>query len=242
MWKERTTNSSKNTRPTIASNKARNQSLNLTLPGRVSAALHSGWSRKPIVRQITAAALVILAAALAIRGNPQSHTATVLIASRDLRPGEILKASDVQTTQRTASTIPKATLTSVDQLDGRTIASPIRAGEILTDVRIIGPRLASAAISAPEARIVPIHLSDPALTDLVHEGDIVDVLAVSQDETAASNAPPLVLATKATVILVSPKTTIRAGGERVVMLALPLEQANIVATTALIHAITVTFH
>ena len=54
---------------------------------------------------------------------------------------------------------------SVDTVVGSTLAGPARRGEVLTDVRLLGPRLAESA-AGPNARIVPLHLADSALLDL----------------------------------------------------------------------------
>jgi len=77
---------------------------------------------------------------------------------------------------------------------GSTLAGPARRGEVLTDVRLLGPRLAQSA-AGPDARIVPLHLADSALLDLTRPGDVVDVLAASDDDT-----DPRVVATDAIVV------------------------------------------
>ena len=124
---------------------------------------------------------------------------------------------------------------------GTTLAGPARRGETLTDVRLLGPRLAESA-AGPDARIVPLHLDDTALLDLVRPGDVVDVLAA---ETAAPGAEvrPQVVATDAVVVLVSGKPTgAGSGGDRVVLVALPAHSANEVAGAALVQTVTLTFH
>ena len=54
----------------------------------------------------------------------------------------------------------------------------------------------------PDARIVPLHLADTALLDLIRPGDVVDVLAAVRPPT---DADPQVVATDAVVVLVSEK-------------------------------------
>jgi hypothetical protein len=107
---------------------------------------------------------------------------------------------------------------------------------VLTDVRLLGPRLAQSA-AGPDARIVPLHLADTALLDLVRAGDVVDVLA------AADDVDPRVVASDAIVVLVSEKPKgPGAGSDRVVLVALPAHAANDVAGATLMQAVTLTFH
>ena len=114
---------------------------------------------------------------------------------------------------------------------------------MLTDVRLLGSRLAEST-AGPGARIVPLHLADSALIDLVRVGDVVDILAapIAGPPTAT---PPVsrVVATDAIVVLVSakPKTS-TADNDRVVLVALPAHVANTVAGSALGQAVTLTLH
>ena len=123
---------------------------------------------------------------------------------------------------------------------GSTLAGPARRGEVLTDVRLLGPRLAQSA-AGPDARIVPLHLADTALLDLVRPGDVVDVLAAAAD--GRRGADPRVVATDAVVVLVSEKQKgPGSGGERVLLVALPAHAANDVAGATLMQTVTLTFH
>ena len=130
---------------------------------------------------------------------------------------------------------------------GSTLAGPTRRGEVLTDVRLLGSRLADAAVASkagPGARIVPLRLADSALIDLVRVGDVVDVLAAPA--TGSPETPetaPKVVATDAVVVLVSAKPKVQAAdGDRVVLVALPARVANTVAGSALGQAVTLTLH
>ncbi len=75
---------------------------------------------------------------------------------------------------------------------GATLAGPARRGEILTDARVLGSRLAGLS-AGPDARVVPLHLADAAVLDLIRPGDVVDVLGAPAADTAAS---PRVLASR----------------------------------------------
>jgi hypothetical protein len=114
---------------------------------------------------------------------------------------------------------------------------------VLTDVRLLGSRLAEST-AGPGARIVPLHLADSALIDLVRVGDVVDVLAApAADAPATGPAASRVVATDAVVVLVSAKQKVQAAdSDRVVLVALPARVANTVAGSALGQTVTLTLH
>ena len=72
-------------------------------------------------------------------------------------------------------------------------------------------------------------------------GDVVDVLAVSESLGDAGEQRTRVVATNAVVVLVSAASKDR-GRDGVVLIALPVHEANEVAGASLSQAITLTFH
>jgi Flp pilus assembly protein CpaB len=213
------------------------ESLNPSPLSRLVHGVRPDWTRTIAARRVAAGALVVLAAVAALRSDPEGDQTDVVVAARDLSPGAELSASDVRLERRTAATIPDGSQSSIDSVVESTLAGPARRGEVLTDVRVLGPRLAQSA-AGPDARIVPLHLADSALLDLTRPGDVVDVLAASDDET-----DPRVVATDAVVVLVSEKQKgPGAGGDRVVLVALPARAANDVAGATLMQTVTLTFH
>jgi Flp pilus assembly protein CpaB len=213
------------------------ESLN---PSVVSRLLHDwrpDWTRTVAARRLAAAALVVLAAVAAVRSDPHGDQTDIVVAARDLSPGIELTATDVRLEKRSTATLPDGSRVAVDDVVGETLAGPARRGEVLTDVRLLGPRLAQSA-AGPDARIVPLHLADTALLDVVRPGDVVDVLAAADDDV-----DPRVVATDAIVVLVSEKPKgAGAASDRVVLVALPALAANDVAGATLMQAVTLTFH
>ena len=208
---------------------------------RLTDLLRPDWSRTVAARRTLAGALVVLAAVAAWRDDPRADHADVVVTTRDLTPGTELTADDIRLETRTASTIPDGSRTNVDSVVGATLAGPARRGEVVTDVRLLGPRLAESA-AGPDARIVPLSLADAALVDLVRPGDVVDIVAAPASADPETEAR--LIATDAVVVLVSAKENggARSGGGRVVLVALPATAANAVAGAALVQAITVTLH
>lgn len=182
----------------------------------------------------------MLAAFAAIRPDPADERTDVVIALHDLTPGSVLTTTDVSVQTRSATTVPDGAISDIDAVAGATLTGPARRGEVITDVRLLGPRLTEATAGA-DARIVPLHLADDALIDLIRPGDIVDVLAAGHSE-AGPDTPPEVIATEAVVALVSPTSSGPGTSGRVVLVALPRHAANAVAGAALTRQVTVTFH
>jgi Flp pilus assembly protein CpaB len=216
-------------------------SLNPSVMSRLLAALRPNWSRTLAARRVAAGALVVLAAVVALRSNPQGDRTEIVVASHDLAPGVELTADDVRLENRMAATVPDGSQSDVDTVIGATLAGPARRGEVLTDVRVLGPRLAES-VAGPDARIVPLPLADSALLDLVRPGDVVDVLAAGTSD-AGADAQPQLVATNAVVVLVSEKPKGSGNGSgRVVLVAVGAHAANNVAVAALVQTVTLTFH
>lgn len=216
-------------------------SLNPSALSRLLAAIRPDWTRTVAARRVVAGALVVLAAVAALRSDPDADRTPIVVAARDLAPGIELSAADLRLETRSAATVPDGSQSDVGAVVGARLAGPARRGEVLTDVRLLGPRLAEST-AGPDARIVPLPLSDTALLDLVRPGDVVDVLAAATSDTGA-DAKPQVVATDAVVVLVSEKPKgAGAGRDRVVLVALPAHSANDVAAAALAQTVTLTFH
>lgn len=211
-------------------------SLNPTIPERLSAWLRPDFARTVVARRVAAGLLVVLAAASALRPDPAGTYVDVLVAATDLRPGATVNADDVRLQKRSAATLPDGALTNPDDLVGSTPAGAARRGEILTDARVLGSRLTGLS-AGPDARVVPLHLADAAVLDVIRPGDVVDVLGAP---AADAGARPRMLAVAAVVVLVSAATG--HDDDRVVLVALPAAAATAVAGASLVHTVTLTIH
>jgi Flp pilus assembly protein CpaB len=217
------------------------ESLNPPALSRLLGVIRPDWTRTVAARRVVAGALVVLAAVAALRSDPDGDRRAIVVAARDLAPGVELRDADVRIETRSAAMVPDGSQSDAGSVVGARLAGPTRRGEVLTDVRLLGPRLAES-VAGPDARIVPLPLSDTALLDLVRPGDVVDVLAAATSDTGA-DAKPQVVATDAVVVLVSEKAKgAGVGTDRVVLVALPAHAANDVAAAALVQTVTLTFH
>lgn len=215
------------------------ESLNPVLLSRIRQLLHPDFTRTVMARRVTAGGLVALAAVAALRPDPADRRSDVVVAAHDLSPGLALTASDIKLEKRSATVVPEGTQTTIDALVGATLAGPARRGEILTDVRVLGSRLAGLT-AGPDARVVPLHLADAAVLDLIRPGDVVDVMGAAD---AGTDAKPTLAASDAVVVLVSPKQRATGAGEdRVVLVALPAAAAHSLAAATLVQTVTLTIH
>jgi Flp pilus assembly protein CpaB len=144
--------------------------------------------RRPLAALLAAAA--VLATVQQLR-PPPPETVSVVAAARDLPAGSVLRASDLVAVDYPAGTAPAGL---VRHAVGRLLAAPMRAGEPLTDVRLVGAALAAAY---PDAVAVPVRLPDAAMAALLRVGDRIDLVAADPQGGAAR-----VVATGLTVVAV----------------------------------------
>lgn len=199
------------------------------------------WADGLLVRRLLAAALVVVAAVLFVRGNPSTERVPVVVATHDLAPGHLIKPDDLQIVAHESGTLPTGAATDAETLVGATLTGAMRPGEIFTDLRIIGPRLAGVATGSDNARIVPIRLADTAVADILRAGDRVDVIGGGEARATGAHRART-LATDAVVVLVAGPNDQPGGGDRVVLVAMDAEPATTVAAASLHTALTVVFH
>jgi pilus assembly protein CpaB len=156
--------------------------------------------RSPVhaLRRAVAAVLFVGALVLALRSPPPADagvaTAPVVVAVTDLTAGTALTEADLKVSQLPVDAAPAGRAEDPATLLGRRLAAAVRAGEPVTDVRLVGPGLTSGL---PDGQVAaPVRLADLAVTALVRAGDRVDVLATAPDASTAEvvTAGALVLA------------------------------------------------
>lgn len=101
----------------------------------------------------------------------------VLTAAHDLAAGTVLAPGDLVAAALPADVTPDGALRDVSEVAGRLVAGPVRRGEPLTDVRLLGAGLLPAGADVA----APVRLAEPATGALVRAGDLVDVLAASPE-------------------------------------------------------------
>lgn len=217
--------------------------LTPTFFDRIRRALRPGWTRSLLIRRLSAGLLLVLAVAAAASGGRQNDLSTVVVAGHDVTPGSRLTSADVTTREVDPDMIPAGAITEPSALTDSTVTGPVRTGEIFTDSRVLSSRLPMDLLGRPDARLVPVKLSDTAIVELLREGDVVDVLSIDDTGGDQSSRAATVLVKNAVVALVSATTQVRsADGSRLALLAMPERDAHAVASATLASPITVVFH
>lgn len=143
------------------------------------------------LRRAAAGLLAVTALVLALRPPPPAPdgptpaaSSPVTVAARDLAPGTLLTSADLSVVEFPAELVPAGIGDRPTDLLGRVLAGGLRAGEPVTDVRLVGPGLTA---SLPDGEVAaPVRLADVAVASLVRTGDRVDVLATGPEADLAT--------------------------------------------------------
>lgn len=169
-------------------------------------------------RRLLAALLVAGAVVTGLRAlaPPAPASSPVLVAARDLPAGQVLGRGDLATAHVPPGARPSGAVAPGAVPLGRALAAPLRRGEPLTDVRLVGPGLAAG--QPPGTLATPVRLADAGQAALLSVGDVVDLLATDP----RAGGPSTALA-RAAVVLAVPEPSAADDGAlpgRVVVLAL----------------------
>ncbi len=199
---------------------------------RVAAAVAGpGWRRVALVRRLAAALLAGLALVLALVPHPRAAGVAVAVTAVEVPAGATVRAADLTVREWPAELVPAGALHDPAAAVGRVLVGAARAGEPLTDTRLVGAGAVPRAGGSGAA--VPIRLADAGVAALLVPGSRVDVVTAG-----ARTDQPVVLAADASVLAVLAEDT--RGRGRLVLVALPREAATRVAAAALSEQVAVT--
>lgn len=158
------------------------------------AAAHRTLRRALLARRRLLAALLtagaVAAGLHATAAEPPARVG-VTVAARDLPSGTVLDANDVRRAEFAPGSVPAGL---DDDPAGRTLAAPLRAGEPVTDVRLVGPALTDGY---PGLVALPVRLPDAGMAGLLRVGDRVDLISADPQggdaEVVATDVPVLSL-------------------------------------------------
>ena len=133
-------------------------------------------------RRLIAALLTAIAVAAGVHAvaAPAPPTVPVLVAARDLPAGAEVAEADLETVRFAPGSEPGG---AVADPVGEVLAAPLRRGEPVTDVRLVGPEL---TVGQPGLTAVPMRLPDPGMVTLLDVGDRIDLVATDPQEGGAS--------------------------------------------------------
>ncbi len=138
--------------------------------------LYRRFRRVVLARRRLLAALAAAGAtacALQAAASPPPATTPVLTAAHDLGAGTVLSTADLRVVGYAPASVPDGVL-DAGRAIGRTTVGALRAGEPITDARLLGPELLTGH---PDLVAVPTRIGDPGALGLLRVGDRVDVLA-----------------------------------------------------------------
>jgi pilus assembly protein CpaB len=197
-------------------------------------------------RRLLAAGLLAGSTSFAISALSPSPPAqaTVLAAARDLAGGATIRIDDLRPVALPPGAVPAGTVTDPDELAGRVLAVPVRAGEAITDVRLVGPSL----LAGYGERLVaaPIRIADAGATRLVRPGDVIEVLAADEGAAMAGAEARLVAAGVRVVVVPGEDGSLLAedgfGEGALIVLATTSETAARLAAAAITSRLSFTIH
>ena len=139
-------------------------------------------------RRILAAGLLAGSAACAISAVSPAPppSAQVAAAAHDLSGGTTITADDLRIVKVPPESVPAGAITDAARLTGRVLAVPVRAGETITDVRLVGPALLAGY--GDQLVAAPVRIADTGSAALLQPGDVIDVLAA--DGVARTDGEP----------------------------------------------------
>ena len=160
-------------------------------------------------------------------------TTAVVAAARDLPGGSALTVDDLTVVEVPTELAPAGALTDPAGVVGRSVAGPVRAGEALTDVRLLGAALLPVG---PEVA-TPVRVAERATTALVRAGDVVDVLAA-----APEGGPAAATVVQAVRVLSVPSTPDDTGEGALLVVAATRSAAARLAAAAVTGRLSVVVH
>lgn len=125
------------------------------------------------------------AATSSLSPDPPDPGPLVLVAGGDLAVGQQLTTDSVRGVHVPADLVPDGALTDPSVVAGAVTTAPLRAGEILTDLRLSAP----ATMEGLDPGLVMAHLplQDPDLAGVLQPGTRVDVLATADGGVLAGD-------------------------------------------------------
>jgi Flp pilus assembly protein CpaB len=165
-------------------------------------------ARRRLLAALAAAAAV--ASGLQAAAGPPPPKTPVVTAARDIAGGAVLRPADLESVAFDPRSVPSGVVSSAAEVVGRTTAGPLRAGEPVTDVRLLSGSLLAAY---PGMVAAPVRIADAGTVALLDVGDRIDVLAAdpqgrSEAVVVAPDAPVIALPHQRA----TPSPTAPAGG------------------------------
>jgi Flp pilus assembly protein CpaB len=152
-----------------------------------------GWHRRLLAAGLAAGAVALALQAAEPAPEP---TVPVVVAAAELRGGLVLTTGNLELVDMPPDLVPTGALASIEAAVGHVLAGPMRTGEPLTDIRLIGPGLLTGW--GADLVATPVRVADPGVAALVQPGDHIDLYATP----ATGLGPAAVVAAQVPVLAI----------------------------------------
>jgi len=180
--------------------------------------------RRPLVRHRRLIAATLAAGAVfclaRVVAPAQPEVSAVVVAARDLTGGTVVRADDVRTVQMPPDVVPAGAFSAEAAALGASVAAPMRAGEPLTDRRVLGAALIDGYPAGTVAS--PVRIEDADVVALLRPGDRIDLYAPTGDSGLTAR-----IVTDAVVMMLPRADETSRGGALVVLAVSQAEAAEI---------------
>lgn len=177
-------------------------------------------------RRLFSAALAAIAVLLVVQqlAPAPPRRIPVVVAAHDLDSGSLLDSSDVTVVGLPPGAAPHGSARSTSAVIGHRLAGPVRAGEPLTDWRLIGATLLAGYPAGQVA--APVRIADADAVGLLRVGQRIDVYAARRDAPAAD------LVVGGAVVVALPTTSDEQRGGLVVLAVSAADAARLAQAEA----------
>jgi Flp pilus assembly protein CpaB len=179
-------------------------------------------------RRLATAALATVAVVSAVQvvAPARPHRVGLVVASHDLASGVVLAADDVRVAAADPDLVPDGAASTVPAVLGRTVAAPMRAGEPVTDRRVLGAELLRGYPVGQVA--VAVRIQDADVVSLLVVGERIDVYSATGDP----RVPAARVVTDQTVVALPVSGDSGREGALVVLALSPADAARVAQAAA----------
>jgi len=137
------------------------------------------WHRRGVAAVL--AGVVVFAALSAVTAKDSSDLVTVVVASRLVAAGSTVTDSDVRLARMPPQAVPEGVITQAQDAVGKVAGTGIRAGQILTDLTLVGGTETDGTV------VLSVRLDNPELASLAPPGTRVTLYATTSAQPVASH-------------------------------------------------------
>lgn len=137
------------------------------------------WHRRGVAAVL--AGVVVFAALSAVTAKDSSDLVTVVVASRLVAAGSTVTDSDVKLARMPPQAVPEGVITQAQDAVGKVAGTGIRAGQILTDLTLVGGTETDGTV------VLSVRLDNPELASLAPPGTRVTLYSTTSAQPVASH-------------------------------------------------------